>query len=80
MTEPGVWRSDVEGHLFVLKMKPTVITCITCMETCARDAHTNFTSFAKAAVAFVEKHGALDVKIADSILQLIPPTASEPTK
>lgn len=77
MDEPGVYHSDVDGHLFVLKLSPTSVTCIVCMETCCRSDFKNNPSFKTAATAFVNKHGALDERIADNIAQLIPP---RPTK
>lgn len=70
MLEPGVYRSDVEGHLLILK-HPTSVTCIVCMETCARADHKLSSDFEKAAKAFVDKHGALDERIGNSILELI---------
>jgi hypothetical protein len=78
MNEPGVYRSDVAGHLLVLKLNPVRVTCIVCMETCDPSGLKN-QERKPAAAAFVEKHGALDTWIADSILQLIP-SANEPTK
>lgn len=71
MNEPGVYRSDVPGHLLVLKLKPTRVTCIACMETCDCSAYKT-RELRPAVTAFVAKHGALDSKIADSILQLVP--------
>ena len=68
--EPGIYRSDLEGHLFALK-HPLQVTCIVCGETCVSSDH-GPRQFIVAAIAFVEKHGALDGKIADSILDLIP--------
>jgi len=75
--DPGVFRSDVDGHLFVLKLNPVRVTCVVCMETCDTSAFKGHIERKKAATAFVDKHGALDGKIADSILQLIP-TSNEP--
>jgi hypothetical protein len=76
-TDPGVYRSDVSGHLFVLKLNPVRVTCVICMETCDTSAYKGQPDRKKAAAAFMEKHGALDGKIADTLLQLIP-TSNEP--
>jgi len=75
--EQGVFRSDVDGHLFVLKLNPVRVTCVVCMETCDTSAFKGHIERKKAATAFVDKHGALDGKVADSLLQLIP-TSNEP--
>jgi hypothetical protein len=72
MAEPGVYRSDVEGHLLVLKMNPVSVTCVVCVETCSRAQYKTLLEFRPAAAAFVGKHGALDERIADNILQLVP--------
>lgn len=72
MIEPGVYRPDVAGHLFILQPNPVRVTCIVCGETCDRDLYKNTKDFKVGATAFVEKHGALDVKIASNIEELIP--------
>lgn len=73
MTEAGVYRSDVEGHLLVLRLHPVAVTCVICMETCQRSDHKNNLLFKAAAAEFVSKHGALDERIANNIAELIPP-------
>jgi hypothetical protein len=75
----GVYRSETEGHLYILKASPIVVTCIVCMETCDTSLAKNYDQRKKAAEAFTEKHGYLGDKIADSILQLIP-SSNEPAK
>jgi hypothetical protein len=72
MNEPGVYRSDVDGHLFVLKF-PISVTCVICMETCRREDYKTNLLFKAAAIEFVNKHGALDERIADNLAQIIPP-------
>lgn len=76
MVEAGVYRSDVDGHLFILKLNPISVTCIICMETCDRSHHKNKDLFKTAATAFVSKHGALDERIANNIAELIPPRST----
>lgn len=76
--EKGIYRSDVEGHLFDIKLNPTRVTCLVCMETCNCDLPLR--ELALAVSRFTVAHGFVDAKVADSILQLIPPSASEPTK
>jgi len=71
-SEPGVYRSDVEGHLFVLRTRPVSVTCVICMESCRREDHKNNLLFKAAAAAFVNKHGYLDERIANNIAELIP--------
>lgn len=73
MNEPGVYRSDVDGHLFVLKLDPVSVTCVTCMATCDRSAFHTRLEFRDAATAFVSAHGALDERLADNLAQIIPP-------
>jgi hypothetical protein len=75
----GVYRSEAEGHLYLLKSSPTRVTCVVCMETCDTSLAKNYDQRKKAADEFTAKHGYLGEKIADSILQLIP-SANEPTK
>ena len=73
MTPPGVYRSDVDGHLFVLKTNPLRVSCVVCMESCAPGDYKTPSESRKAAEAFTSKHGYLDEKIADNIAELIPP-------
>lgn len=68
--KPGVYRSDVEGHVLVLKLNPVSVTCIVCIESCNKADFKFFADFEKAAKDFVDKHGALDKHIADSVLDL----------
>jgi hypothetical protein len=71
----GVYRSDVDGHLLILKLSPTRVTCVVCLETCDRSHYKTEREFKTAAVVFVDKHGALDEKIAESIEEIIPRAA-----
>lgn len=73
MTEPGVYRSDVDGHFFVLKLHPLSITCVVCMETCSESQFKNRLEYRQGAEAFTSKHGYLDERIASSIVEIIPP-------
>jgi hypothetical protein len=70
---PGVYRSDIDGHLLVLQLNPVRVTCVVCVETSSRSQFKTNLDFKKAALAFVDKHGALDERIADNIGDLIPP-------
>lgn len=71
----GVWRSDVLGHLLILKIDPVSVTCIVCIETCSRLDYKTTKNFKEAAEKFVSKHGALHQRISNSIADLVPPTA-----
>lgn len=73
MTQPGVFRSDLDGHLFVLKLHPVSLTCVVCMETCDRSNFKNNPSFKTAAATFTSKHGYLDERIANDFAEIIPP-------
>lgn len=77
MTESGVYRSDVEGHLFVLKLHPLSITCAVCMENCSQSQFKNLSEYRLGAAAFTSKHGYLDERIANSIVEIIPPRQSK---
>lgn len=72
-SEPGVYRSDVEGHLLILQTNPVSVTCVICMETCASRGHKNHKAFREAVATFVSKHGALDERIASTLAEMIPP-------
>jgi hypothetical protein len=72
-SEPGVYRSDLDGHLFVLKLNPTAVTCVICMKTCDRSAFKNNLQFKDAALAFTNEHGFLDERIASDLAEIIPP-------
>jgi hypothetical protein len=76
-TEPGVYRSDKEGHLLHLKLNPTRVACIVCMDSVNCDAYKIGDELVKVVNKFTDTHGYLNGKIADSILQLIP-TSNEP--
>jgi hypothetical protein len=77
VAEPGVYRSELDGHLYILKFNPIRLTCAACSETCNLSEH-NVSDRKKIAEAFTTKHGYLGhVKLADSILQLIPPVGNE---
>lgn len=67
----GVYLSDVKGHLLVIVLSPIRVTCVSCAETCNRLQFKNTREFKQAASAFVAKHGALDVKIADNLDEII---------
>ena len=70
---PGIYTSDVTGHVFNVQFSPTIkVTCLACMESCARADFKTLHQMAEAAKIFVEKHGALDQKIANSIVDLLP--------
>ena len=75
--KPGVWRSDVEGHLLVLALDPLVVTCVACLEACRPSDYKFDSGFAAAAQAFVAKHGALHERLADSVMRLVPPRAAK---
>lgn len=77
MIDPGVYRSDVDGHLFVLKLRPLFITCVVCMETCSESQFKNLTEYRQGAAAFTSKHGYLDERIASSIAEIIPARKSK---
>lgn len=72
MKGPGVYQSDVEGHLLILKLNPVSCTCIICAEMCSGANYRRFCDFSAAAKDFVAKHGALSSKIANNIGELIP--------
>jgi hypothetical protein len=72
MIEPGIYRSDVDGHLFMLKIDPLLITCVVCIEACDRSKFKTLQEFRQAALAFVNKHGALDERLADNLAQILP--------
>ena len=65
-----MWRSDVEGHILVLKLEPVSVTCLTCMETCTPSQSK---TPKQAAEEFTNKHGYLGEWIANNIAELIPP-------
>jgi len=68
--EAGVYLSD-KGHLLILKSDPTSVTCAFCAVTCARSGHKSKADFAGAAANFVEKHGALDFRIANTVEEIV---------
>ena len=72
-SEPGVYRSDLDGHLFVLKLNPVIITCVICMKSCDRSTFKNFLVFKDGAIAFTNEHGFLDERIANDLAEIIPP-------
>jgi hypothetical protein len=72
LSQSGVYRSDVDGHLLVLKLNPVSVTCVVCVETCSRADYKTLLQFKPAATAFVSKHGALDEWIASNVAELIP--------
>lgn len=77
MTEAGVYRSDVDGHLFVLKVHPVIITCVICMKSCDRSDYKNNLLFKTAALAFTNEHGFLDERIANNLAEIIPPRSTK---
>ena len=72
MTEPGVYFSDIENHLFIVQTNPIRVTCLICIETCDRKDYKTFQCFENAATAFVNKHGALGDRVANGIFDLLP--------
>ena len=69
-SEPGVYASETEGHILVLKYDPFSVTCVVCAETCARGTR-SVPQFSAAATEFVAKHGYLGERLADNLLQLL---------
>lgn len=67
----GVYQSDVKGHLLLLNLNPTRVTCIPCAATCDRSQFKNKKAFDDAAKIFVDQHGALDRKIAMNIDEVV---------
>lgn len=49
--KPGLYNSDVPGHLLLLEFNPTRVTCVICKETTLAKK--------EAAAAFTAKHGYL---------------------
>ena len=76
-TEPGVFRSDLDGHLFVLKINPVALTCVICMKSCDRSTFKNNIAFKEAAVTFTNEHGFLDERICNDLAEIIPPRTSK---
>lgn len=72
-TDPGVYRSDLDGHLFVLKLNPVVLTCVICMKSCDLSGFKSFKEFQQAAITFTNEHGFLDGRIANNLAEIIPP-------
>jgi hypothetical protein len=69
--EPGVYTTDVSGHLVLLQREPYQATCLVCVETCAEKDYQFSSQFAGAAMNFVDKHGGLKDKIAETVLDLV---------
>ncbi len=69
--KPGVYLSDVVGHLLILKKDPVSVTCVSCVETCDRSKFRGMAEFAGEAANFVSKHGALDRWIAEDIGEIV---------
>lgn len=67
----GVYLSDVRGHLLILGVSPTRVTCLSCADICNRSTFKNRQEFNTAATAFVAKHGALDRWIAENIEEVV---------
>ncbi len=76
-TEPGVYRSDLDGHLFVLKTNPVVLSCVICMKSCDRSTFKNNIAFKDGAIAFTNEHGFLDERIASNLAEIIPHRTSK---
>jgi hypothetical protein len=56
VTNPGLYRSDIQGHLLLFEKNPTRVTCLICKESAeAKKAQ---------AAAFTAKHGCLDEYLA----------------
>jgi hypothetical protein len=71
VTTPGVYKSDKEGHILVLRWSPTSVTCITCAELCSRADSKNMRDFKVMADAFTAKHGYLGDRLADKIEDIL---------
>jgi len=67
----GIYLSDVAGHLLSVKINPVRVACISCSETCDMSNFPTKLKAAPATKAFMDKHGALDRKIADSINEIV---------
>jgi len=65
-SKPGVYKSDMPGHILVLKWQPTSVTCITCAELCSSNG-IPMSKFRVMAKDFTSKHGYLGEFIADKI-------------
>jgi hypothetical protein len=76
-SEPGVYRSDLDGHLFVLKVHPVILTCVICMKSCDRSNYKNHLLFKDAAAAFTNEHGFLDERIGSNLAEIIPPRSTK---
>ena len=61
--KPGLYNSDVDGHLLLLERDPTRVTCVICKETCEAKK--------TAAQAFIAKHGYLAELIAPSLQEYL---------
>jgi hypothetical protein len=69
--QAGIYLSDVAGHLLSLKIDPVRVACISCSETCDMSNFPNKLKAAPAVKAFMDKHGALDRKIAKNIDEIV---------
>lgn len=70
LTKPGVYKSDKEGHILILKWSPTSVTCITCAELCS-SAGVHMAKFRQMAKDFTETHGYLGEFVADKIEDIL---------
>lgn len=58
--KPGLYNSDVEGHVLLLERDPTRVTCVICKETTPAKK--------EEAAAFTAKHGYLSrIWLGDSV-------------
>jgi hypothetical protein len=70
-TKPGVYKSDKEGHLLVLRWNPTSVTCITCAVLCSRADSKSLQDFEVKAKEFTAAHGYLGDFLADKIEDIL---------
>jgi hypothetical protein len=71
ITPPGVYKSDVEGHILILRWSPTSVTCVTCAELCSQADTKSMREFKEKASAFTAKHGYLGERIADKLEDIL---------
>lgn len=70
-TKPGVYRSDIEGHILILRWNSTSVTCITCAELCSAGDHVGMTAFKIAAETFTAKHGYLGDYLGENVNDML---------
>lgn len=55
----------------LLQREPYRAICLVCIETCAENNYEFHSQFAEASIKFVEKHGGLKDKVAETVLDLL---------